>query len=140
MPDKTFNLMTQLSLNSADFKAGIDKVKGNVKDLMLGVEDATGNVGEMKKALMSLRNISFAGKSVEEIQAINQQIGTLTNEMSNLKASQKAMGEAGIIVFGKLTQAATMLGEVGVGLATVFGADSKQTEELRKNRKITGNE
>jgi len=60
MSDKQFNLMTSLSLNSADFKAGIDAVKGNVKDLMLGVDGANGNLGEMRRALMALKNVSFA--------------------------------------------------------------------------------
>jgi len=86
--DKTFNLLTQLSLNSDDFKAGVEKVKGNVRDLMLGVDGAKGNVNELGKALNALKSVSFAGKSTEEIGAINARIGELKKSITELNKEQ----------------------------------------------------
>ena len=88
MSDKNFNLITQLSLNDDAFKASIARVKQNVKDLINGVEGATGNIGEMGKALAALKNISFAGKSAEEIKQINDRILALNQAMTKLRIEQ----------------------------------------------------
>jgi len=133
MSDRTFNILTQLSLNSDDFKNSINSVKQNVKDLMLGVEGANGNLGEMRRALMALKNTSFAGKSVEEIGAINEQIGKLMYEMKILKLEQKAMGEEfGVLAIQGL-RGMTAVGEVALGAASMFGASKESAEEFKKS-------
>lgn len=132
MADRTFNILTQLSLNSEDFKRSIESAKDNVKALTLGFDGATGNVQEMRKALMLLRNTSFAGKSVEEIKAINQQIGNLTDEMGDLKAQQKAMGTEFGSLMAKGLQAFGAIIEVGVGVATMFGASKEQAAKYQQ--------
>lgn len=130
--DKTFNILTQLSLNSADFKSGLDAVKGNVKDLMMGVEGANGNLGEMRKALMALKNISFAGKSVEEIQAINTQIGRLVDQMADARSVQNALGqELGTVLAGGLETASAAV-EVFVGVTSMFGLSKESAEKLQQ--------
>jgi len=86
--DRQFNLITQLSLNDDAFNNSIKNVKQNVKDLITGVEGATGNIGEMNKALGALKNISFAGKSTEEIAAINDRIKTLKKSIAELSEAQ----------------------------------------------------
>ena len=90
MADKTMSLITQLSLNDADFKKGISKVNQNVKDLITGVNKGSGNIYEMQKALNSLKNVSFAGKTTEQIDAINTRVKTLNSNIGKLKAEQGA--------------------------------------------------
>ena len=131
MADKTFNLITQLSLNDEQFKNSINNVKANIKDLVNGVEGATGNLGEMRKALMTLKNISFAGKTVEEIGAINKQIGNLMDEMGDLKASQKAMGTEFGSVLAKGLQGITAIGEVATAAASLFGASKESAAKFQ---------
>lgn len=131
MANNNFNLLTNLSLQDADFKAGINRVKNNVKELITGVEGATGNLGEMRKALMALKNVSFAGKSVEEIRAINQQIGNLTDDMADLKAIQKGMGTEFGSTMAKGLQGVSAMAEVGVGIASMFGASKESAEKYQ---------
>lgn len=131
MADKTFNLLTQLSLNDADFKKGVDSVKANVKNLITGVEGATGNINEMRRALMSLKNVSFAGKSVEEIKAINQQIGNLTDDIGDLKSQQKAMGMEFGSLAAKGLQAFGAIVEAGMGVAVMFGASEENAKKYQ---------
>lgn len=83
-----FSLSAQLSLNDDAFKQSLKSVKDNVKNLMDGVEGANGNIGEMSQALSKLKKISFAGKSVEEINSINTRIADLTDNIGDLKAKQ----------------------------------------------------
>lgn len=132
MADRTFNLLTNLSLNNDEFKKGVDAVQTNVKKLIVGVDGATGSLGEMKRAFMVLKNISFAGKSVEEIAAINKRIGQLKDEMGDLNAIQKGMGvELGTVMAGGL-QTLAAVGEVGVGIASMFGASKESAEKYQK--------
>jgi len=133
MSDRNFNIMTSLSLNSADFKAGLAAVKDNVKDLMLGVDGANGNLGEMRRALMALKNVSFAGKSVEEIGAINNQIGVLMHKMLLLKEEDKIMGETLAEVGVKGMRALGGLAEVAGGVASAFGASKEEAEKYHKS-------
>jgi hypothetical protein len=129
---KTFNLLTQLSLNDADFKKGIAGVKQNVRDLVTGVEGASGNINEMRKALMSLKNVSFAGKSQAEIQAINAQIGSLTDGMNDLRAEQNAYGAelGGIVAQG--VQGLNAIAQIVVGAASAFGLSREQAEKYQR--------
>jgi hypothetical protein len=129
--DRTFALMTKLSLNDDEFKKGIDSVKSNVKNLVTGVDGATGSVGEMKKALRTLNSVSFAGKSQEEILALNTQIGKLKDEFGDLKAVQKGLGTEFGNVAVKGIQGLAGLAEAGMGVAMVFGMDKKSAQELQ---------
>lgn len=132
MADKTYQILAELSLNSDEFKAGTAKVKQNVKDLMLGVEGATGNINEMRRALMSLKNISFAGKTEQEIRAITTQIGRLEDSIGDLRAKSKAMGqELGTQVAGSL-QVVSAGVEAVVGSISLFGGSNETIEKLNK--------
>lgn len=132
MADRTYQILTELSLNSADFKAGISNVKKNVKDLVTGVEGATGNINEMRQALLKLKSVSFAGKTKEEIQAINAQIGSLTDSIGDLRAQQKAYGtEIGSIVAQGI-QGLAALGEIIIGVGTAFGMSEEAAAKYQK--------
>lgn len=132
MADKTFNIKTNIDLNTKEFNKGVASVQSNVGKLVKGVEGTTASVGEMRKALQQLKNISFAGKSIEEINSINKRIGELTDQMGDLKAMQKAMGsEFGSVMAGGL-QTLSAAGEVIVGVASAFGASKEQAEKYQK--------
>jgi len=88
MADKTMNLITQLSLNDDAFKNSLKNVKANVKDLMNGVDGTTANINEMRKALGALQNVSFKGKSIEEMNAVNERVKALKTSITELSEKQ----------------------------------------------------
>lgn len=130
--NKKYSIQAEAGLETGDFKKGVNDIKSNIGNLIKGVEGTTGSLGEMRKALMNLKNISFAGKSVEEINAINLRIGQLTDEMGDLRSMQKAMGtEFGSVMAGGL-QTLSAVGEVVVGVATAFGVSKEKAEKYQQ--------
>ena len=137
------SLMTSLTLNAAGFNAGIDSAIKDTKDFQQAIGGASKEtikafknisemgVGEMRKNLQELKRISFAGKSVEEIAAINKQIGLLTDEMGDLKSMQKGLGTEFGTLATKGIQGMAGLAEAGLGVAMVFGMDKKAAQEYQ---------
>lgn len=131
--DRTFNILTQLSINDADFKAGINKVKGNVKDLMMGVKGATGNVNEMQRALGALKNVSFAGKSLEEINAIKTRIKELTGDIQKFNAETRGAGASAKTGFGGIAgmlKGALPIAGIAAGITAAVSGVVNFTKEL----------
>lgn len=139
-----FNLLTTLSLNASGMSEGLKKAitevesfvetsKAENKSLNTSFRDVTEmGIGEMRKEMMKLRNISFAGKSQEEIMAINARIGELMDSMGDLKAQQKALGtEFGTAMAGGL-QTISAVAEGIVGVASLFGASKEQAEKYQQ--------
>lgn len=139
-----FNLLTTLSLNASGLSEGlknsikevenfVNSTEGKNRALSLSFRDVSEmGVGEMRKELLKLRNISFAGKTQEEITIINKRIGELTDTMGDLKAQQKALGsELGSVLAGGL-QTAAAFGEIGVGAAQMFGASKEEAEKYQR--------
>lgn len=140
------DLSLRLSANTAELKNGLadatqelnnfgkdaKTAAAKITDSFKDVGMATSNIKEMRTALQSLKGISFAGKSKEEIQAINAEIGRLTDEMGDLKAMQNGMGtEFGSLMASGL-QAVAAIGEVAVGVASMFGASKEEAEKYQK--------
>jgi len=137
-------LMTALTLNAAGFSDGINgaikdskefvtAINGAGKDTVKAFKDISEmGIGEMRRNLKELKNLSFAGKSKEEIHAINAQIGELTDTMGDLKAQQKGMGiELGSAMAGGL-QTISAVAEGVVGVASLFGASKEQAEKYQQ--------
>ena len=136
-------LMTALTLNASGFNNGIDLAIKDTEDFKKSIGAASVQtikafkdisemgVGEMRRNLRELRNISFAGKSVEEIGAINKQIGILTDTMGDLKADQEGLGTefANLATSGVGGMAG--IAEAGLGVAMVLGMDKKQAAEYQ---------
>jgi len=137
-------LMTALTLNAAGFNEGIDSAIKDSKDFQNAIGNAsketikafkdisTMGVGEMKRNLKELKNISFAGKSKEEIQAINQQIGDLRDTMQDLNTKQKMMGTEFGTLMSKGLQALGAIAEIGFGVATMFGATDEEAKKYQQ--------
>lgn len=138
MADKTMSLITQLSLNDEAFKKSMENVKGNVKSLIDGVKTASGNVGEFNQALNKLKGVSFAGKSTEEIKAVNTRVKELSGNLKTLRAEQGASSTGGGMLggLGSLVPAVA-IGAVVAGVMS-FGEESvKAADEAAKaNRKL----
>jgi len=139
-----FNLLTTLSLNAAGMSTGLKEVTADVEKyanaakaentkLQYSFRDvAEMGVGEMRKEMRSLRNISFAGKSKQEIDAINERVGILTDSMMDLRKEQEAYGmEFGAAMAGGL-QTASAIAEVAVGAASLFGASKEDAEKYQR--------
>lgn len=121
-----------MELQTDEFKSGIERSKQVVKDLVAGIEGTTGSIGEMKRAMRELNSISFAGKTKEEIQALNQKIGDLKDSFGDLKSQQAMMGtEMGNMV-AKGLQGVAALGEVIVGVASAFGTTKEQAQRYQQ--------
>lgn len=136
-------LMTALTLNASGFNNGIDLAIKDTEDFKKAIGAASVQtikafkdisemgVGEMKRNLRDLRNISFAGKSVDEIAAINKQIGLLTDEMGDLKSLQKGLGTEFANLATQGIRGLAGITEAGLGVAMVLGMDKKQAAEYQ---------
>lgn len=134
-------LQTALTLNAAGFGKDLDNAEKDVKEFANVLSTAsketirsfkdisTMGIGEMKKNLRELSQISFAGKSKEEIAAINKQIGTLRDTMGDLRAQQNIMGTELGSALTKGLQTISAMAQVGVGVATLFGASAEQAKK-----------
>jgi len=135
-------LATALTLNASGFNSGVNAaikdtrefqqvIGGASKETIRAFKDISSmGIGEMKKNLMELKKISFAGKSKEEIQAINKRIGELTDSFGDLRAQQKGMGMEFGTLAAKGVQALGAIAEIGFGVATLFGADEEQSKKF----------
>jgi len=105
----------------------------NIGNYPKTVNLATMSVGELKKMLLELRNTSFAGKTKEEIMALNQQIGDVTDQMGDLKAMQKSLGtELGSQIAGSLKMISAGVEGVAASL-TLFGVGEENIAKVQKN-------
>ena len=103
-----FNLLTTLTVNAAGMTAGLAEATAGVKGFADGTKAQSSiltasfrdvsemGIGEMRKEMMKLKQISFAGKSVEEVTAIKQRMGDLQDTMGDLRAEMAVMGGPGI--------------------------------------------
>lgn len=139
-----FSLWGMLGLDTTAFKSGLTGAKkdtqsfvnaaeGMSKDITKAFKDiSTMGVGEMRRNLAELRSIKFAGKTTEEIALVNKQIGLLTDEMNDLKAVQKGLGTEFGTLAAKGLQAFAAIGEVGFGIATMFGASDEAAKKYQQ--------
>ena len=112
----------------------LQKSTGNytlqVGNYNIATDNAVKSLGEMKSELRALRNISFAGKSKEEVDALKIKIGQLTDQMGDLKSELQVLGtkESAVLVGGlKLISAGV---EGVVGTLSVLGVESETIKKL----------
>lgn len=145
---KTLNAMSEAQRkNSAEGKKLESETKA-IREQMNALQKSTGNytlqvgnyniatdnavksLGEMKSELRALRNISFAGKSKEEVDALKLKIGQLTDQMGDLKSELQVLGteNSAVLVGGlKLISAGV---EGVVGSLSVLGVESETIKKL----------
>lgn len=107
---------------------------GNNLGLFKDVVDvAAMSMGDLRKELVQLKNITFVGKSQEEIDHLNERIGELAHRMKIMRAESQILGTEGAAVFvsGLKTIAAGVEGVVGT--LSLFGVESEQIEKVEKN-------
>lgn len=138
------SLMTALTLNASGFTDGLKKAEADTK----GFSDVIGTasketikafkdisqmgIGEMKKNMRELRNISFAGKTKEEIAAINNQIGQLNDRMGDLRAEQNSMGMEFGQAMSKGLQVGSAMIQVVVGIGSAFGLSKEESVKYQQ--------
>lgn len=139
-----FNLLTTLSVNAAGLDTGMVEAKNAVKDYAGSVKKdndkvnlsfrdvATMGLGEMRKELRALRNISWAGKTQAEIDAINERAGELYDTMEDLRVTQEAYGAEFGAAMASGLQTVSAIGEVALGAATLFGASEEQAKKYQQ--------
>lgn len=95
-------------------------------------ELATMSLGEMRREMMALRQVSFAGKSAEEVAAMKKRIGELTDAMRDMKNEMNLLGteNAAIFVSGMKFIAASVEGVVAS--LSLFGVESEQLKQVEK--------
>ncbi len=104
-----------------------------VGDYSGALKDTNRNLGELKQELVALRNVSFEGKSAEEIALLNKRIGETVDQIDDLRAHQKSLGtETGQLVAGSLQF--FVAGLEGVAAATkLIGIESPVLDKLQRN-------
>ena len=103
-----------------------DKVNLSFRDV------ATMGLGEMRKELRALRNISWAGKTQAEIDAINERAGELYDTMEDLRVTQEAYGAEFGAAMASGLQTVSAIGEVALGAASMFGASEEQAKKYQQ--------
>jgi hypothetical protein len=94
------------------------------------LETATMSMGEMKQAFTELKNVSFSGKSAEEITELKQKIGDLKDAMGDMQSEMQVMGteKSAVLVSGLKFIAAGVEGVVGS--LSLFGVESGVIKKL----------
>lgn len=88
------------------------------------------NLGEMKTELRTLRNMSFVGKSPDEVAALKLRIGELMDKMGDMKKEMQILGteKSAVLVGGLKLVAAGVEGVVGA--LSVMGVESETIKKL----------
>ena len=134
--DKVKELNDEINKNNAIIKENSDQLKQqkiNVGNYTESINNATFNLGEMRKELLLLKNTSFAGKTSEEIQEINKRMGELMHQMKESKAAVTNLGKDG---FQLMTGSAKFFAagiETVVGALSAIGVESPILEKLKGN-------
>lgn len=112
--------------------ATVGKSQRNVGNYTESINKATLNLGEMKRELMMLRNMSFVGKSEDEVKKLKLRIGELMDKMKDMKAEMQVLGteKAAVLVGGLKFIAAGVEGVVGS--LSVLGVESETIRNLEK--------
>lgn len=145
---KTLNAMTEAQRKNTAEGQKLEKETKAIREQMNSLQKSTGNytlqvgkygiatenvvmsLGEMKTELRALRNISFAGKSKEEVDALKLKIGQLTDQMGDMQAELQVLGteKSAVLVGGlKLISAGV---EGVVGSLSVLGVESETIKKL----------
>lgn len=145
---KTLNAMTEAQRKNTAEGQKLEKETKAIREQMNSLQKSTGNytlqvgkygiatenvvmsLGEMKTELRALRNISFAGKSKEEVDALKLKIGELTDQMGDMQAELEVLGteKSAVLVGGlKLISAGV---EGVVGSLSVLGVESETIKKL----------
>jgi hypothetical protein len=118
----------------------IKKNRRNVGSYTESIEKAHLNLGEMRKELMALKNISFDGKTKEDIAQINDRMGKLMHQMKESKAEVANLGKNGFELaagsakfFAAVTE--TVIGALDV-LGPKLGIGKENIAKLRES--VTG--
>ena len=101
-----------------------------VGNYALASKNVVQNLGEMKAEMRTLRNMSFVGKSPEEVAALKLRIGELMDKMGDMKAEMQVLGteKAAVLVGGLKFIAAGVEGVVGA--LSVLGVESETIKKL----------
>lgn len=145
---KTLNAMTEAQRKNTAEGQKLEKETKAIREQMNSLQKSTGNytlqvgkygiatenvvmsLGEMKTELRALRNISFAGKSKEEVDALKLKIGQLTDQMGDMRAELQVLGtEKSAVLVGGLKLISAGIEGV-VGSLSVLGVESETIKKL----------
>ena len=145
---KTLNAMTEAQRKNTAEGQKLEKETKAIREHMNSLQKSTGNytlqvgkygiatenvvmsLGEMKTELRALRNISFAGKSKEEVDALKLKIGELTDQMGDMQAELEVLGtEKSAVLVGGLKLISAGIEGV-VGSLSVLGVESETIKKL----------
>lgn len=118
-------------IKEAEFSMG--NYTRNVGNYAEAADIASMSVNEMRKEIRLLRDMPVAGKSAEEVAALNKRIGELNDSMLKLRQEQEANGMDAFQAYAGAMQAATSAAQILGGTLNILGVESKVFEGLQKN-------
>lgn len=147
------DLSLRLSANTGELKSGLADAKKSLNDFgkdaktaaskitesFKDVGGATSSLKEMRIALRSLQNISFAGKSKEEINAINTEVGRLNRSIRDLKSKQSGGGGGLLSSLGGLMPFTLGVGALSAGIVGLASNMIKVRSEFEKYEAVLTN-
>jgi hypothetical protein len=107
----------------------IDKQRRNVGNYQEAIDTANMSLGEMRKELLALRNMSFAGLSPEEIKQIKDRMAELTDSIGDFQAQIKTAAADKIPALMDGLQGLVAVAQGVTGSLAMFGIE---TEKLDK--------
>lgn len=143
-----FSLLTSITLDAAGFTQGNQKVKAEFNGLTDTIKDGNSqagksftelgnkvaepqrNVRELMLAYRNLKNVSFKGKTVEEIEEIKAEMASLYDQIGDLNNEIKAQSQDPFQKYAQGAQGVTTMLQGVVGVQTLFGAKSEAINEL----------
>ena len=97
------------------------------------IRESNMSLGEMRKELRMLREISLEGKTEAEIQDINRAIGELNDNMVKYKQEQEAFGMDNMEMIAGASRAATGAIQGLAGAFNVLGVESEILRKVQQN-------
>ena len=127
--DANEKINAQISKNKETIKQytnEIDKQRRNVGNYQEAVDTANMSLGEMKKELLALRNMSFAGLDPEEIKQVRDRMAELTDGIGDFQAQIKTASADKIPALVDGLQGLIAVAQGVTGTLAMFGIESEK--------------
>lgn len=126
--DKSVNNLNK-DLKVIDGVDAFNKIQTKISDVVKPMQGVTLSLGEMKKELLALRNMSFANLSPEEIDKVKSRMADLTDGIGDFQAQIKTASADRIPALMDGLQGLVAGAQGVTGALAIFGIENKELEK-----------
>ena len=129
--------LKEAKTNLGAFETSVKATGKSIGDsLASGSDKGQKSLKELRTEMKALSQVSFAGKTKEEIKAINTALGNLREDMKDLRAEQTNLAISAGELGTKLVQGLSGLAEVGIAVASTFGVSEDAIKKYTQAQTI----